>query len=405
MKRTTMKKTIAIGVIVLTGLAGVVGGCDNGNGSPFPPGILGYSYIDTSSYNDTLPQAAFDGTNSLVVYDEIITSSDHNIIGAFVDQTGNALSYVNIETAATDDQAPQVAFDGANYLVVYQEDNGADHDIMGVFVSPISPINPMGLVGTPFPIDTSSNDDLTPAVAFNGTDYLVAYQRAVSGTNGDIVGAVVDTTGAVLAGSPFTIDASADDDIAPAVASNGTTFLVAYQRVAGRTSDDIMGAIVDPAVSATPPAVTLFNIDASTYDDQAPAVASDGTNYLVAYQEVFSTDRDIVGSLVTVAGTPTATFIPIDTFTGTDDYQPRVAWGGTRYLVAYTETYSSTDHDILGARITPAGKVQSRAFAIDTTPNDDFSPAVVFGATSYLVPYQEMVGSSDNNIIGALVKP
>jgi len=288
-----------------------------------------------------------------------------------------------------------VASDGNNYLVVYQEGT-TDHNIMGVFVTP------GGVVGTPFAIDASPNDDTVPTVAFNGTDYLVVYQRA-NGTNSSIIGALVDPlTGNVLAGSPFAIDASANVNILPAAASNGSTFLVAYQLASGHTAGDILGAIVDPTISATPPAVTQFNIDASQYNDQAPAVASDGTNYLVVYQEIYNAQSDIVGSLVNVSGQPAVSFVSIDTNPNFDEYQPRVAWGGARYLVAYTEIYSSYDHNILGARITSAGQVQSYALPINTYPYDDFNPSVVFGATSFLVPFQELY-YNNNDIIGALV--
>ncbi|HTP40840.1 MAG TPA: hypothetical protein VML36_00280, partial [Nitrospiria bacterium] len=286
-------------------LAGLLAGCDNGSSGP--PFVLGYAYIDTTPSNDTLPWTAFDGTNFLVVYDDLPPGgADHDIIGALVDQNGNWLTYLNVAVSSADDRVPQVAFDGTRYLVVYQEGT-VNHNIMGVFVTP------GGAVGTPFAIDASPNDDTVPTVAFNGTDYLVVYQRA-NGTNSSIIGALVDPSGTVLAGSPFTIDASANVNILPAAASNGSTFLVAYQLGSGRTAGDILGAIVDPTINATPPAVTLFAIDASQYNDQAPAVASDGTNYLVVYQEQYPTDRDVVGSLVTVAGAPSVTFIKIDTF-------------------------------------------------------------------------------------------
>jgi len=397
-----LRKQAPIIAAAAVALAGLTGGCsDNGNGVPF---LLGYSVIDISSNNDTLPQAAFDGLNSfLVVYDEIVTSTTHNLIGTFVDQSGNVLNRfaigTNIETTANDGLAPQIAFDGTSFLVVYQEYNGADHDIMGFLVAAGGATQ----VG-PFVIDVSANDDQAPAVAFNGTDYLVTYQRTVSGTNHDIIGALVDPAGNVLGGLPFDIDTSlTGDDITPAVASNHSTFLVAYQRVVGGSEGDILGAIVDPTFSATPPDVKLFDIDATSYDDQAPAVASDGTNYLVVYQEFYPSNRDIRGALVTVTGQPSVSFVPIDIDPNFDDYQPRVAWGTSRYLVAYTENTVYGDRDILGARITSAGQVQSFALPINTYQYDDFNPSVVFGTTSFLVPYEEAFSSVEDDIIGSLI--
>jgi hypothetical protein len=386
-----MKRSMWFIAILLLGL---IAGCNDD--STLPPNVLRYVNIDTYLNDDTLPQAAFDGTNYLVVYDEIVTDTNHDIIGAFVNTNGTVVSYINIDTSASDDRAPRVAFDGTNYLVVYQRTGTTNHDIIGVFV------RTGGIVGTPFAIDGSANDDLAPAVAFNGTDYLVVYQRAVSGTNNDIIGAVVDPTGTVLAGSPFDIDTSVNNDLVPSAASNGTNFLVAYQRAVNGINDDIQGAVIDP----TGPAVTLFGIDTSvSFDDLAPAVASDGVNYLVVYEEVASgSDRDIRGAQVDAAGT-TVTLFGIDTAINFDDFAPSVAFDGTNYLVAYSETFTSTDHDIIGARVDPAGAVLSAGFTIDTSGFDDFNPAVVFGSTDYLVAYEEIFSSTNHDIFGALVKP
>jgi hypothetical protein len=374
----------AVIAVAAVALAGLTGGCDNG--SSYPPGVIKYVNIDNSPNNDTLPQVASDGTNFLVVYDEIVTDTNHHVIGALFNQHGKLLIYVLNLVTPNDDRVPHVAFDGANYLVVYQEDNGGDHDIMGVFVSPAG-----ALVGAPFAIDASTDDDLAPAVAYDGANYLVAYQRA----NGDIIGAMVAPSGAV--GSSFPIDTATHDDLPPAVASNGTDFLVAYQRVVS----NIVGARVDGggAVEAGSP----FNIDATGYDNSAPQAASDGTNYLVVYQRTFSTDRDIQGALV--AAGPAVTLFDIDAEYGYDDYAPCVAWSGTRYLVPYTETFSSTDHDILEAHVSSSGAVKNIATPIDNSPYDDFSPAVAFGSGKGLVPYEETYTNTDHNIFGALMKP
>ncbi|MBI3621448.1 MAG: hypothetical protein HY208_04595 [Nitrospirae bacterium] len=375
-------------------LAGLLAGCDNGES--LPPDVLGYVNIDTSDgLDDRAPAAAFDGTNFMTVYEETVTSTDHDLIGAVANEGGSVLGYVLIETSPNDDRAPAVAFDGTNYLVVYQETAGAEHNIMGIFVSPA------GAVGAPFVIDNSAtDDDLAPVVAFDGTNYLVVYQRAVSGANGNIIGAVVNTIGTVQAGSPFNIDVTAGDDRVPAVASNGSDFLVAYQR--GASGGDIRGAVIDPSG----PIATLFGIDTSANDDRAPRVASDGTNYLVVYEEITTpTDRDIRGAIVDPSGPSPGTPFDIDTAVDYADYAPSAAFDGVNYLVAYTETVTSGDHDIMGARVDPAGTVLDFAFAIDQSDFDDFSPVAAFGATRYLVAYEEVFSSTDHDIFGALVKP
>ena len=163
--------------------------------------------------------------------------------------------------------------------MVYQRDAtviNPDHNIIG------KQVDTTGSVGSEISIDTTVLDDIVPSVASNGTDYLVAYERVFS-THDDIRGAVVDGTGTTI--TPFGIDTSlTTDDRAPAVASNGSKYLVAYQRVLSK-DDDIMEAIIDTA--GLTPAVNLNPIDTSNSDYVAPAVASDGSNYFVVFEEVF----------------------------------------------------------------------------------------------------------------------
>jgi len=70
----------------------------------------------------------------------------------------------------------RVAFDGSRYLVVWAqapEGDGAS-DVYGRFVDAAGV-----LAGEPFQIFTSPFDDLQPAVAFNGSDYLVVWRNPV----------------------------------------------------------------------------------------------------------------------------------------------------------------------------------------------------------------------------------
>src|SRR5437867_797083 len=184
-----MNRTIKIITVLLMGL---ISGCGNDNNIRTDDditgalvsssgGFSGFVDVDSTTFDDHIPQVAFDGTNYLVVYEEVFSSTDHDIIGALVSPTGTVLSIINIDVSANDDRAPMAAFDGTNYLVVYQETvTSSDHDIIEAFVSPA------GVPVTPFVIDGSPSDDLAPAVAFDGTNYLVVYQETVTSTDHDI---------------------------------------------------------------------------------------------------------------------------------------------------------------------------------------------------------------------------
>ena len=94
---------------------------------------------------------------------------------------------------------------------------------------------------TPLAVDES------PALAFDGTNYLVAWTDYESGT-GDIYGGPCrSSTGAVLDPGPgIPISTAASQQVVPAVAFDGTNYLVAGEDL-NAEHDDVYATRVDPS--------------------------------------------------------------------------------------------------------------------------------------------------------------
>ena len=379
--------------IVTVLLMGLISGCSSNDSPPTDNDIFGALItsggvvstsggIDQSSHDDHIPQVASDGSNYLVVYERTVTSTNHDIIGALVDPTGLILRYVNIDTSPNDDQAPRVAFDGTNYLVVYERTvTDTDHDIIGARVDPTGTV--LGHVS----IDVTANDTLNPAVAFDTTNYLVVYEQTVNSANHDIIGTFVTPAG--TPGTPFAINGSSNDDLAAAIAFDGTNYLVVYED-GTINNHDILGTLVSQVgVPGSP-----FVIANSFNDLLAPSVAFDTANYMVVYQEtvttLISTSHDIIGAQVSptggvVVGSP----FSINT-TSKDDVAPSIAFlNGANYLVAYQETVNNGKHAIIGNRVSPSTPVVvGGAIEIDTPGSNDVAPAVASDGTNYIIVYE-----------------
>src|SRR5262249_54264447 len=189
--------------------------------------------------SDVAAGVAFDGTNYLVVW-QSDRNAPYRIFGALVSPGGTTLApgAFLISNQLGEQSAPAVAFDGANYLVTW---NAAD-DIYGARVSPIGHV----LDRTAIAISTAANSQAFPALAFDGTNYLVTWQDGRAGGAGPgVYGARVDRSGAVL--DPQGIPIAVGSVSASSLAFDRTNFLVVWQDERhGVNNRDIYGARVSP---------------------------------------------------------------------------------------------------------------------------------------------------------------
>ncbi len=252
-----------------------------------------------------------------------------------------------------------------------------------------------------------------PAVAFDGTKYLVVWEDDRDG-HWHIYGALVSATGnPPTTGDGFAISPSSEAYYAcyPSVAFDGSEFLVVWGDDRGYANEpstdiDIYGALVD--VSGETPVVTqlTYPISDAAGDQFQPRVAFNGTNYLVVWSDYRNGNYyDTYGALVNTDGEvldPPGDNIAISV---SEDYRPypvSVAFGGTNYLVVWEDWRD--DADIYGARVSNAGGVlDPDGFLVSTNTEETYQylPSVAFDGDNYLVVWEDRTSGSD--IYGARV--
>lgn len=161
-------------------------------------------------------------------------------------------------------------------------------------------------------------DAYTPAVAFGGKQFLVAWQsgRLSPGDlrngpvhHGDIVGLRVDRTGRPLDARPFVIGSAPHLRQRPRIASNGEMFLVVWQDFRNGRDWDVYAARVTAAGKVLDPGGVA--VSAGPANQARPQVAWDGRNFVVAWQDfrsghwygVYSTRVAASGAVLEKAGT------------------------------------------------------------------------------------------------------
>lgn len=279
---------------------------------------------------------------------------------------------------------PRVATDGANLLVVWPDSAEGAWDIYGQLFTRSG-----SNVGGAFLIQADADAAEVGGLAFDGTNYLAVWETNARNTNAvsSVQGRRIDRSGA-LQGALMQISAGSTAQKFPAVAWNGSGYLVTWTSVASNTnawSVSTRRVSRDGALSAVE---TISEVPA--LKAHPPTVASDGTNWLAVWSReqgpypMFTTNAMIPalrGRIVNGAGG----------FGGGEfevhrgkfgQFFPAAAFDGTNYVVAWADRGlfpSGTEYRLILMReIAPSGVPVSAEISMDQFLSG--SSMVVMGA-------------------------
>jgi hypothetical protein len=336
--------------------------------------IVSTFVLDSSTFDDFLPDVAYDVTNNryYAVYEETFSAADHDVYSVLMNATAGGIFSQYIDMTSDYWAAPKVANNNIadQFLVVAQvglPTSGA-RIIRGrtALASNLS-------LGPQFTISgTDFGDLLNPDVGgdpFTGPPsyYAVVWERVISASDHDIHAQLVLSNSTLLSPSMILIDnTSGTIDTNPSISKsdNSVEWTIVWQRAFTPTNHDIYGAQLRWDGTITTPS---FAIDTSSFDDTHPAVSSplDGSlDCLVVYQRDFLTDHDIMGRVM--SGTTTIYFDDLssleDQGSGSllqDQIDPCVDSDGAHFALGYSEQFSTstTDYDAYTATFTPVASV------------------------------------------------
>jgi hypothetical protein len=351
--------------------------------------------------NQAAPCIATDDTTAFVVWYDRRNGTSFDIYGARVDEDGNILDPAGILIAhgTSYDPYPAVGFDGTNYLVVwgYAESSG-QYDIYGMRVSKEGEL----LDNQPFVVSDASGAQISPEVAFDGTNYLVVWYDSRGGVSYDIYGARVAQDGTVLNSAGIAISTASEHQYFPDVSSDGTNYMVVWQDE--RNGEfDIYGSRVGQDGIVNDPAGIQISLAAD--EQNRPSIDFDGTNYFVAWGDYRSgSSNDIYGSLITPDGTVlNGEGIPIST--AADNQQmPSVSFGDTNYLVTWYDRRDGSNYDIFGARVNKSGDVhEPSGISISNIDVQQVTTAVISYSGQWLVAWRDNRNGGYNDIYGSRI--
>jgi len=357
--------------------------------------------VTTAKGDQTWPSIGHDGAGYLVAWQDRRSGSSHDIYASRVSAAGAVLDTagVAISTAAGDQTRPFVGFDGAQYMLGWTDGRNGQDDIYTSRVSSAAAVlDPLGLL-----ISKAGNMQLNPTTAFDGSNYLVVWQDNRAGTSLDLWGARLSMSAKVLDPIGIAVTKATGDQADPAVAFDGTNFLVVWRDERSGSGADIYGARISKAGAVLDGAGVA--ICAASGDQLRPVVTHDGANFLVAWQDGRgSSGSDVYAARVSAAGALLDAAGITVSVAGGDQLHPAVAAGGAAALVVWEDKRSSKTVQIYGARVTSAGGVLDTAgIPITQTGVDQRRPAVAHDGAAYRVVWHGAQGGGVDDALSVRI--
>ncbi|TES90385.1 MAG: T9SS type A sorting domain-containing protein [Candidatus Cloacimonadota bacterium] len=340
--------------------------------------------ISINPHSQGLPDVAFDGTNYLIVWVDSRCDTSEDIYGARVSLTGMVLDTAGImvSTDEYDQHMPSVAFGINSYLVVWGHPNMGG--IKGIRIATDGSIlDTVSIEISSFPLGQHF-----PDITFDGRDFFVVWDFF----GGDILGALVDTSGNVLDTTDIPISMADGNQMFPSVAFDGRKYFVVWgDQRNSPPSYDLYGARVDTTGfvidTAGIPIYTLGEVYVK------PSITYGITNYLVAFQDrghyIKCTRVDTSGTVLDTTGIM---------ISATSSGPPSVTFDGVNYLAAWS------DGAVKATRIDTSGVVLDSSYiTISTEAYPQSCPSSVFDGRNYFVVWQDKRNGEDYDIYGARV--
>ncbi len=366
-----------------------------------PDGVLlSWGIISPTQY---APVAAFDGTNYLVIWQDYRNGYGGDIYGARVTSEGQVLDPegIAIATGWQHQYSPAITFDGTNYFVVWVDERNGAQDIYGTRVSPAGEVlDPDGV-----PIAVDEYYKYYPQLGFNGENYLIVYElHDWVGDKHDIYGVRVTPDGNVL--GTLTIAGFSGWQIHPAITTGTETLLVVWQDERDSMSyTDIYAARVMPSGEVLDPD-GIPVCTAGDYQTFPDAVSGEG-GYFVVWNDSRSGGYDVYAARVTADG---AVLDPDGIAISTNDsdqFYPRVDFLNHRWFIAWQDYRNQENTDIFGARVDLNGLVlDPQGIELINQPDDRYLSGITAGSDQLLIAFDGYLPDYfTNKALGAFWNP
>ena len=272
-------------------------------------------------------------------------------------------------TDGTDDNfVPAIASNNNVHLVVLYKKTPLGFKIYGARVGRDGRVFEEDQGGVPICAGKGTlNDQMFPAVSWNGEDFFVVWQDYRSGKRWDIYGArVAAFTKFLTVLDPAGIQISAGrgtyDQARPSLAFDGENHLVVWRGKHSSKISGIYGRFVKCRSGYVLLEDPIIQVSASTKDQASPSVVfnpEDGHYFVVWQDKRGGKFWDIYGARIAPDGTPLDPGDILVSSRSFDQWNPVVSWNGEYFMVVWTASPQGNNWYIYGRLVGPQGNLQN----------------------------------------------
>ncbi|MFY1826478.1 tandem-95 repeat protein [Myxococcus fulvus] len=355
----------------------------------------------------TSPSVDFDGEGYFLVWGEARDSSGDvpHIVGARMSVTGTLATPITLYSGAGDRLPVGVAFDGTNHVVAWTDyAGGASYNSGSLRAMRVSRagtvLDPGSIILRRNTVDGARQGT---GLALSGSALLVAWHDSSNASDEqDAWASLMSLSGTVLKAEQR-LSSSTNTQTSSAIATDGHGYLVVWSsRSLAPRREDVHGTFLSAAGTELTPGG--FVISDAEGDQRFPAVAFDGTQYLVVWQDerARSMKPKLYGRRIPPpgGGGPAAEF-PLPSEYEFNMNQQLTCGGGVCLVVWWS------GNQILGARVSASGEVLDSKPLVLTPGVWDVSaqPSISFDGTDFLVVWNLSVGNGARQLEAARVSP
>ena len=349
-----------------------------------PSGFSNPLNISSNHGDSILPQMIVSGNDVYVLWNDNATGKYGIFLTKSTDGGTNFDTPVNISKNIGSSGSPQFAVSGNDVYVVWQAKATGKYQILFA-----KSTDGGATFTTPVNISNNSGDSSYPKVLVSENNIYVVWAFTVTNKDYDILFSKSTDGGATFA-TPVNLSNTVGDTGLPQMVMSGNNIYITWENNGPGNFDVFVAKSTDSGNTFYAP----VNVSKNPKPSGAPQIVASGNDVYVVWMDNTPGNYDIFVAKSTDNASTFGTPVNVSNNTGDSGYQ-QIALSENNLYVAWTDTISKSNYDILFAKSTDGGATFTTPVNISKNVGASGWPQVSVSGNIYVIWEDITTGSYD----------